>query len=525
MDYRTWTPGEALPAVPRSVALGVFDGMHLGHRAVIAAARNVISPRVGIPFPTVTVLSLAGVPKSGGRLLTPAQEQAVAQTLGVDEWLQVPFNTVQHLSAEAFVREVLHGALHATVVCCGYNFHFGKGGTHGAEDLRCLCAPLGIEVRIVPAVERDGEAVSSTAVRCALEAGQPKIAAGLLGRPYAVAFPVQAGAHRGTDWGFPTVNQPFPAGYIVPRHGVYASLVVVDGVQYRAVTNVGCHPTVGGSATPQAETYIEGYTGDLYGRTLSVELIRFLREEQQFTDVTALRECIAADRNKSVALLSGAAGDKAVLFDFDDTLQNRVQAFGGMAQELAARYFPTLSAVEQRERARIMVKENANGRGYVDYHAYARGLRERWGWETSDEQWLEELWRRFPFHTVLLPQAAAVLRELKHRGYRVGIITNGHMLVQNLKLDASGLRPLVDTVAVGGEEGVQKPNPELFYRAAARLCVAPKNCVYVGDYVPNDIVGAQAAGMRPLYIDVHGEQQCPAGVESITSLPQLLEIL
>jgi putative hydrolase of the HAD superfamily len=95
--------------------------------------------------------------------------------------------------------------------------------------------------------------------------------------------------------------------------------------------------------------------------------------------------------------------------------------------------------------------------------------------------------------------------------------------MQNLKLDSVGLRTYVDAVLPAGDEGVQKPNPELYYRAARRLCVSPQNCVFVGDYQPTDIRGAQAADMTPLYIDVHGRNNCPEGVEEITSLKELLE--
>ncbi len=520
MLYRNWCPGDALPDVKRSVALGVFDGLHLGHRAVIAAARNV-APTAFAPAPTVTVLSLTGVPKTGGRLLTPEQEREQAATLGVEEWLCVPFDAVRDLSPEMFVREVLHRLLHTRTVCCGYNFRFGKHGAGDAAALRRLCAPLGIEVRVVPAVERDGTAVSSTEVRRALREGEPQRAMALLGRPYTVAFPVRPGNHLGAAWGFPTVNQPFPADFEYPRFGVYASLVVLDGVQRRAITNIGVHPTVGGTAAPQAETYIQNYTGDLYGQAPAVQLIRFLREERRFGTVDGLKAQITADIAASESVLTGQSGDRAILFDFDDTLQHRPQAFLRTAHELLRRYFPDLSDEEYAQRAQWMLTKNNHG--YVDYDAYFAELCERWDWPLPAAELLAEFRCRFPFHSARLPDAVAVLQALRRRGYRLGIITNGDGMQQNLKVDAAGLRPLVDSVLVGGAEGVHKPAAEVFYRAAQRLCVAPENCVYVGDYPPNDVVGAKAAGMRPLYIDVHGRNECPDGVEQVASLSQLLD--
>ncbi len=520
MLYQTWCPDQALPTVERSIALGVFDGVHIGHRAVISAARNV-KPTPTSSAPTVTVFSLVGVPKSGKKLLTDEQEKAQAATLGVDEWLCVPFDTVRTLSPEAFVNDILHERLHARVVCCGYDFRFGRNGAGDADTLRRLCEPLGMEVRVVPVVEREGEPVSSTAVRRALQEGDPAKAMHLLGRPYTVEFAVQAGEHRGSDWGVPTINQPFCEEYLCPRFGVYASLVVLEGRQYRAITNIGTHPTVGGTPMPQAETHILDYQGNLYGERPAVQLIRFLREERRFGSAEALRGQIAADITKAAALLDGCDGQKAILFDFDDTLQHRLQAFYGAARELLARYSLGLSEEDYDRYARWMVKEN-NG-GYVDYDAYAKKVCKRLSWPITPQELLWELTHRFPFHSVLLPHAKDVLAELRRRGYRLGIITNGNSMMQQLKLDFVGIRPWVDVVLVGGTEDVHKPKAEVFRRAAQRLCVSPENCVYVGDYPPNDIVGAQSAGMTPLYIDVHGRRECPEGVDAVTALPQLLE--
>ena len=370
-------------------------------------------------------------------------------------------------------------------------------------------------------MERDGESVSSTAVRRALEQGDPERAMLLLGRPYAVAFPVCEGNHIGGGWGVPTVNQPFPEGFIRPRFGVYASLVTLGDKEYCAITNIGTHPTVGGAAIPQAETHILGYSGDLYGETPSVKLIRFLRPEQRFASVDELRAQIAADCEQAEAMLRGDEGRKAILFDFDDTLQHRPHAFYATAVELLERYFPNASAERIAEMATEMLIRNNDG--YVKYGDYSAEICKLFDFPVDAQAFFDEYVVRFPFHSELLPDALEVLSELRRRGYRLGIVTNGESLMQNLKLDYVGLRTYVDAVLPAGDEGVQKPNPELYYRAARRLCVSPQNCVFVGDYQPTDIKGAQAADMTPLYIDVHGRNNCPEGVEEITSLKELLE--
>ncbi len=520
MVYQTWTPNESLPHVKRSVALGVFDGLHLGHRTVISAARN--TPLCGTVLPTTTVFSITGIGKSGDRLQTDAEEETRAVTLGVDEWLNVPFDTIRDLTPAAFVKNILHDALGAVTVCCGENYRFGKGGVGTADDLRSLCAEHGIEVRVVPTVYRDGEVVSSTAVRRALEDGDVVRATALLGRPFTVSHPVRSGNHLGKTWGFPTINQPFPEGFAAVKFGVYASLVVIDGVQHRAVTNVGVHPTVKENAVPQAETFIIDYDGDLYDTTVSVQLIRFLREEQRFDSVEKLKTQIAEDIAAANDVLQGAHGDKAILFDFDDTLQHRPHAFFAVATELLRAFSPDLSEEELNTRANTMLRENNHG--YVDYTEYFDSFVTRWHWGIDASSLLQIYIRRFPFYSELFPDTVRVLTELKRRGYRLGIITNGNNVQQNLKLDAAGIRTLVDIVAVAGEEGVGKPNAEVFRRAAERLCVAPENCVYVGDYPPNDLVGATCAGMQPLYIDVHGRHDEVGDIPCVTSLTELLDL-
>jgi HAD superfamily hydrolase (TIGR01509 family) len=372
---------------------------------------------------------------------------------------------------------------------------------------------------------QDGVAVSATAVREAVVTGNMPRAAALLGRPFTVCLPVSHGNHLGHTLGFPTVNQVFPADAVVPRFGVYASLVVIGNKQYPAVTNVGVHPTVSGCASPQAETWISEYEGDLYGTVLSVELIEFLRPEQRFDGIDSLKSQIERDKIAALGWLRGEDGRRAVLFDFDDTIANRPQAFLACMAEMISAHCPDLTPEEIAARARRMLEENRGG--YVNYPAYFERFFNLWQWEdvAASSELFEEYLRCFGNHVRLLPETEAVLTELHRRGYRLGLVTNGSGLLQNGKLDTAGIRPLLDTVTVCGDEGVQKPDPEPFLRTAARLGVAPKHCVFVGDYEPTDLRGAEAAGMKPVCIDLYGGGTCPPHIPLIRSLPELLELL
>lgn len=492
-------PYDIPPRCPRALALGVFEGLHIGHRAVIcqAAGRNGL---------TAAVLTFSGpLPKGeGGVLMSADRRTGLLENMGITEQFTMDFEAIRHLSPEEFVRDILRDCLDARVVACGFNYRFGKDGAGRVDTLRRLGRAYGIQVVTVPAVEVEGEPVSTSRIRRCLEAGDMALAARLLGAPFTLDFEVVHGRQLGRELGTPTINQPLPAGFIQPRFGVYASAVEVEGRVTYGVTNIGVKPTVGAEA-PLAETWIPTYEGDLYGQRVRVMPLRFLREEKAFASLALLKDQIHRDGEAARRAILGdpdAAGVKAVLFDFDDTLQDREKAFSEYAHYFLDKYFPSLPAADKDSRLRQML-EQQNG-GYVDYVAYFRSLQEQWGWDDGPSPDVLTTECRFLFsrYTSLYAETADVLRECRRRGWKVGIVTNGPSLLQNRKLDFSGLRPLLDVAVVSGDEGVHKPAPEIFRRAATRLGVAPENCVYVGDHPVNDIEGAMAAGMTPIYIRV-----------------------
>ncbi|MCL2884883.1 MAG: hypothetical protein FWF49_05300, partial [Oscillospiraceae bacterium] len=222
-------PQDSIPACPRAVALGLFDGVHLGHRAVIAAAAGAED---GV---RTAVFTLSGIRKAAGRLpqgrlQQPDEFETQLRTLGVDELIAADFGALRDWTPEQFVRDMLCGTLHASSVYCGFNYRFGKNAAGGAAALCALCAREGIAAHIIPAVEmaRDGagddskdaesggcgargRTVSASRIRERLAAGDVRAALRLLGRPYALMLPVARGRGLGRTWGTPTVNQPLPA--------------------------------------------------------------------------------------------------------------------------------------------------------------------------------------------------------------------------------------------------------------------------------------------------------------------------
>ena len=186
---------------------------------------------------------------------------------------------------------------------------------------------------------------------------------------------------------------------------------------------------------------------------------------------------------------------KAVLFDFDETLQDRTLAFEGYMDAFLDEYLPNISQ-EEREAHKQDMRITGNG-GYVNRVEWCTNLVKMWGWENAPDATVLANHYDYNFgdFNVIFENSIPLLKELKARGYLTGVITNGPSVLQNHKMDTSGLRPYCDIVVVSGDEGVHKPDPRLFEITAERLGVKPQECVYVGDHPVNDIQGALSAGM------------------------------
>lgn len=280
----------------RSIALGSFDGLHRGHRAVIDRARSFAEhgcrPCVLLLEPSpAQVLGKASVK----RLMSFDYKRDELEKLGL-EVVTLDFRTVKDLSPQAFFEQILCERLNAGVLCCGFNYHFGAGGSGDADDLRELCRTSGVLLNEIEPQTVDGQLVSSTAVRQALEQGDVERAERLLGHPFGYRFEVVHGDHIGaTVLNCPTINQLFPEEMLVPKYGVYASQTLLDGVWRRSVTNIGCRPSFE-SNQQRSETHIIGFDGDLYGQFIEVRLCRYKRGERKFSSLEELKQQLILDR-------------------------------------------------------------------------------------------------------------------------------------------------------------------------------------------------------------------------------------
>ena len=287
---------------PTAVALGYFDGVHLGHKSVIRAAVECKSEGL-----TPAVFTFSSTPKRGTEKsqLTSFDEKArIFEQIGVEILYIIDFETVRNKTPDEFVGDILQKVFRAKKVFCGYNYHFGKNGTATGEDLVKLCKSHNIEAVVKNPVKFRNSYVSSTKIREYLKSGDIQKANKMLGYDFGIVSQSVEGRHLGTALDTPTINLNFEKNRLIPRYGVYASTVFVDGERYIGVTNIGVKPTVSENNIPNCETWMPLFKGgELYGRRVEVRLREFLRPERKFDTLDELRQAIKTDGETAVKIL------------------------------------------------------------------------------------------------------------------------------------------------------------------------------------------------------------------------------
>ncbi len=269
-------------------ALGFFDGVHLGHQALLRECRR-LADQHGCEAATVTFTAHPDTlifGKAPGLLNTSEDRKRLLYTYGMDTVLELPFDRVlmtTHWSS--FLSQLVDYG--AAGFVCGSDFRFGAGGSGTAKKLAAFCESRQLPCAIVPEQIMDGERISSTRIRLLLEQGDMAQVNRLLGHPYILTGQVVSGQQLGRTIGIPTANLQLPEELLAPRFGVYACKCFVDGREYMAVTNVGTRPTVNGSNIT-VEANLLDFSADLYGKTLTVAFCEFLRPEKKFPSLEEL---------------------------------------------------------------------------------------------------------------------------------------------------------------------------------------------------------------------------------------------
>lgn len=287
-----------------SIALGFFDGVHLGHRDVIKTAVQNASEDGKSVVLTFKESPSAMLKKADKPMLNTNEEKfSLFESLGIDAVFCIDFEEIRSLSADDFVKVVLCDTLNAEFASVGFNYHFGKGGSATADDLVAMCRELSIKSQMCTPVAYKGEAVSSTRIRKCIMDGNIEDANAMLGYNFAISGEITSGNQIGTKISSPTINQPLNPILITPKFGVYASKVTVAGSTYIGATNIGVHPTVG-ECTPVCETHLLNFHGgDLYSLNATTELVHFIRPEQKFSNLAELMEQIEKDKTQILKLL------------------------------------------------------------------------------------------------------------------------------------------------------------------------------------------------------------------------------
>ncbi len=284
---------------PSVITIGTFDGVHIGHRAIlkrlVAAAEKdgLVSVLLTFfPHPRMVLQQDSSLKM----LNTLDEKKTLLEQTGLDHLVVHPFtHQFSRLTAVEYVRDILVNRLHAKKIIIGYDHRFGRNRTANIADLKEMGATYGFEVEEIGVQELDDVAVSSTKIRAALKEGEVSTAADYLGYPYMITGTVVRGKGVGNTWNYPTANlQPSESYKLIPKNGVYITQATVDGKNTFGITSIGTNPTVGGQ-TRTIETFFLDTDTNLYDQALQLEFLSFIREEETFKTVEALKAAIKND--------------------------------------------------------------------------------------------------------------------------------------------------------------------------------------------------------------------------------------
>ena len=273
-----------------AIALGTFDGVHKGHRAVLDLPEDYRKIAVTFLVPPKTVLT-----GETALITTTADKRRILKNIGMDEILLLDFNDVREMTPEAFL-DFLKEKYDPKLISCGFNYRFGKAGQGDSNTIKEFCLKNEIAYKITEPVIEKENIISSTLIREMLRKGDVGSANKLLSEPFSFEAKVIEGDKRGRTIGFPTVNQKYPEELVKLRFGVYKTKIEFEGQEYIGITDIGIRPTYK-SDFIISETYIKDFDGDLYGKILRITPFEFLRDEKKFSSLKELKKQIEIDKN------------------------------------------------------------------------------------------------------------------------------------------------------------------------------------------------------------------------------------
>ena len=282
----------------RALALGFFDGIHKAHREVIENAEGEGLVKTVVTFKEDPSLYLSGTTEY---LISDSDKEAKLMNMGVKSLVKLDFNEVKDLTAEEFFSQVLLNKLKAKLISCGDNYRFGKNASGGVKLLKELCEKNGVTLSVIKPSLFENQLISATRIRKLIKNGEIEKANLMLESKLSFENTVIKGNRIGNKFGFPTANIALPDGFIVPKFGVYGTIVTFEKEKYVGVTNIGVKPTVG-SDKVLAETWIQGFDKDIYGKNIRLELVKFIRPERKFDSLEALKVQVFKDAEEAKSI-------------------------------------------------------------------------------------------------------------------------------------------------------------------------------------------------------------------------------
>ncbi len=291
MKVVTQSEASEQAAMPAALAMGFFDGVHIGHAAVIGAARE-LSVRENLRCAVFTFTQEQGLSHKGKQLINSEQKHKALKNLGVEICYEPPFESFSRLSPQEFFESMILRQYNAKAIFCGEDFQFGAGRSGNIKVLGELCKKHGVSLNIVSTAQYEGQVTSSTRIKRELCNGNIEQVNGMLGRPYEIYAAVNHGKQLGSKLGFPTINQRFDEGLCTPAYGVYITKTLVDDREWPSATGWGTRPSIQDGEVPSCETFIPGFDGELYGQKVCVQFYEKIADTCVFSSQEALANAV-----------------------------------------------------------------------------------------------------------------------------------------------------------------------------------------------------------------------------------------